>query len=227
MDTLTILFTNHTGNPLGDYVKTEMYLLPICSGLLLLLFKPQFLLMLIPVFIQKLFHDNYVVWSIDAQYNIEFAPIMAIGIFSVIAAFQKKPIRQMAMALVLIGTLASTIRIMDNTVIYTDKSKIRIYQSSHYSRHYKVSGAYQMLSAIPEDAVVSAQSPFLPHLALRDKVYQFPMIKDAEYIVFSRLEGTYPLKQDDFDILTTGLERFSNWETVQSHESMTILKKKP
>lgn len=46
--------------------------------------KPVYLIMLIPVYVQKLFHDNYGMWSISGQYVIEFAPILAIGTFSVL-----------------------------------------------------------------------------------------------------------------------------------------------
>src|SRR5690554_7487847 len=59
------------------------------SGLLFLLKKPHFILMLLPIYFQKLFHDNYSMWGIGDHYNIEFAPIMAIGVFIVISDFKK------------------------------------------------------------------------------------------------------------------------------------------
>ncbi len=104
----------------------------------MLCFKPNYLIMLIPIYFQKLFHDNYIMWSIDAQYSIEFAPILTIGVFSVISKYKKRYLVNTLSAIVLIGTLISTIRTMDNTVVYTNKSKIRIYQPRHYKRNYNV-----------------------------------------------------------------------------------------
>ena len=81
LESLKALFINHNNAINGDYVKMELFSLLLISGLPLLLLKPQYLFMLIPIFFQKLFHDREVMWSVVAQYSIEFAPIMAIGIF--------------------------------------------------------------------------------------------------------------------------------------------------
>ena len=75
---------------MGDFVKMELYVLLLVSGLFFLLKKPQYLLMLLPIFFQKLFHDYYAMWGISGQYSIEFAPIMAIGIFMVISEFKSE-----------------------------------------------------------------------------------------------------------------------------------------
>jgi len=83
-ESLKVLFINHINHPLGDYIKAELHILLLVAGLPLLLRKPHFFLMLIPIYFQKLFHDNVAMWGIDGQYSVEFAPIMAIGVFSVI-----------------------------------------------------------------------------------------------------------------------------------------------
>jgi len=225
VESIKTLFVNHTGHPSGDYVKAELHILVLISGLPLLLRKPQYLIMLIPVYFQKLFHDNYMMWSIDGQYSIEFAPILAIGVFSSISSFRSQRIAYWTTIAVLVAVLACTIRIMDNTVIFTNKTKIRLYKASHYSRDYDVTIVHDLLSSLPKDAIVSAQSQFLPHLALRDHIYQFPIIKDAEYIVYSCVEDTYPMDRYDFEILTRGLEEFSTWKVHYKSDFLTILKK--
>ena len=80
---------------------------------------------------------------------------------------------------------------------------------------------------IPDDAVVCAQSPFLPHLSLRDHIYQFPGINKAEYLVFSLKENPYPLTQDAFgqtidEIMTSG-----QWEQLYGDDGLYILKRIP
>ncbi len=222
---LKILFINHTNQPFGDYAKAEFHILLLISGLPLLILKPQYILMLIPIYFQKLFHDDYAMWGIDGQYSIEYAPIMAIGIFLVINEFRNKRIAKLISVIVLITTLSCTIRIMDHTILFTDKSRIRIYQCSHYSRDYSVHKVHEQLSKIPENAIVSAQSPFLPHLAYRDNIYQFPLIKDAEFIIYSEKEEPYPTDRDTFSSITTALENSKEWTVKYKDENLTILKK--
>ena len=110
-------------------------------------------------------------------------------------------------------------------MIFTNKSRIRIYQHSHYSRDYDVKKVYEQMARIPEDAVVSAESPFLPHLAYRDRIYQFPTIKDARYIIYSQKEYSYPLEKNVFDSLTKTLETSGNWQILYKDVNVTLLKK--
>jgi uncharacterized membrane protein len=225
VDNFIILFNNHNNSPAGDYVKLEMHILVLISGLYLLVRKPQYLLMLVPVYFQKLFHDNYLVWGIDGQYSIEFAPILAIGVFTVIHEIKNRKTARIITAIVFIGVSLATFRLMDNTVLYTNKSKIRIYQAKHYQRSYDVKAVHEQLKRIPKDAIVSAQSPFVPHLALRDKIYQFPIVKDAEYIVLSEKEGKYPLDEASFKATVSKMMMSGEWEINYESEDLVILKR--
>jgi uncharacterized membrane protein len=225
-DNLKVLFTNHNNSINGDNVKIEMLILVLISGVYLLFLKPRYLIMLIPIFFQKLYHDNYHVWGIGGQYSIEFAPILAIGVFSVIGELKERKYVNILSAIVILGVLLSTVRVMDNTVFYTQKSRIRVYQASHYKRNYDVRNINDQLHKIPGDAPVSAQSPFIPHLSLRDKIYQFPIVKDAEYIVLSEKEGKYPLDEESFNIEIMRLMASDEWETWYKSEDLVILRKK-
>jgi len=224
-ESFKILFINHNNSITGDYVKIEMHILILVSGAFMLFLKPQYILMLIPIYFQKLFHDNYNIWGIDSQYCIEFAPLLAIGIFSVIVELKNVHLKFFLTAVVIIGALGSTVRIMDNTVLFTDKSRIRFYQVSHYSRDYNVRTVYHQLNLIPEEAKICAQSPFVPHLALRNSIYQFPLIKDAEFIIYSEKEEPYPIDKNTFNSITTALENSKEWNVKYKDDNLTILKK--
>jgi uncharacterized membrane protein len=224
IESIKVLFTNHSNNPHGDFVKAETHILLFISGLVLLFKKPHYLLMLVPIYFQKLFHDNYSMWGIGGQYNIEFAPILAVGIFSVISEFKDMRFRRIMSYFVLLFVFAATIRTMDNTVIFTDKSRIRFYKKSHYQRDYDVKKVHKYLSKIPKDAKVSAQSPFVPHLSLREDIYQFPIIKNAEYIVYARTEGYYPLSKEEFESKVNELENSMDWKILYN-DDVIILKK--
>ena len=225
LESAKALFINHNNTPHGDHVKAELHILLLFSGLPLLVFKPQYFLMLVPIYFQKLYHDNYAMWGIGGQYSIEFAPILAIGIFMVINELHNQRLAKLISIIVLLMVLICTVRTMDKTVFFTNKSAIRFYQASHYTRDYSVKKVYEELSAIPDDAVVSAQSPFLPHLAYRDNIYQFPIIKDAEYVIYSDKESPYPMNQSAFDSLTSALEGSDKWNKIYKGDGLTILKK--
>jgi len=224
IESIRVLFVNHLEDPLGNYVKAETYLFLLLSGMFLLLFRPSFLIMLIPVFFQKMYHDNIWLWSVDAQYSIEFAPIITIGVFTFIASFRRLRWVTLFSTIAIVGSLFVTVRLMDNTIIYTNKAKIRFYQDSHYQRNYDVRIVHKQLASIPDNAVVSAHSPFLPHLALRNKVYQFPVTKDAEYVVFSFLEETYPLEKNSFIEHTFRLMSSGDWEIIYNDNGFVILR---
>lgn len=224
IDSFIALFTNHNNHPHGDFVKAELHLIVLASGLPLLIKKPQYLLMLVPIYFQKLFHNNYLMWGIGSQYNIEFAPIMAIGIFKVISEIKNLKISLIMSFIVLFFVIASTIRTMDQTILFTDKSRVRFYQKNHYQRNYNVKSVHQQLAKIPKDAKVSAQSPFVPHLSLRENIFQFPIIRNADYIIYSRNESSYPLSQDEFEVKINTLEQSNDWEILYNKE-LVILKK--
>jgi uncharacterized membrane protein len=224
LECIKILFLNHNNSFDGDYVKIETHILILTSGLFLLIRKPYYILMLIPIYFQKFFHDDISMWSIGGQYNIEFAPVLAIGIFSVISEFKNKKTRTYMSYIVLTLALCSTFKTMDNTVFYTNKTQIRFYKKAHYERELDIKNLNYYLSKIPEDAKVSAQVFLVPHLALRDNIYQFPIIMDADYIIYCRKEGAYPLTKPEFDKKADELESSKEWVVCYKNE-VTILKR--
>ncbi len=226
VDSVLNLFINHNANPDYNYIKTELHLFVLLSGLPFLIRYPGFLVMLAPIYAQKLYHDNPMMWSIGVQYSIEFAPILAIGTFLAIEKINLKWLRISAVTTVLVGATAVTVRSMDSTVIYTRKDNIRFYDKGHYQRDYNVLSVRAAMKAIPNDAVVSAQSPFVPHLSWRDKIYTFPIIKDAEYILISPNEGPYPLNDQSFQIKLDSLINSEQWGVLNDQDSVFLLFRK-
>ncbi len=219
------MLSNHTHEPLGEGVKSELFLLLFLSGLPILLFRPAYLLMLVPIFFQKLFHDNFHLWGVYAQYCIEFAPVLAIGVFVVLSKLKSLKSQYLFASIILIGCLVSTVKMMDRSAIFTNKSTIRFYQSAHYVRNYDVSEVHTQLAAIPTNAIVSAQSPFLPHLSLRESIYQFPTVKDANYIVVSELEGPYPLNEQQFRTALDSIALSKSWRILSASKGCWVFKK--
>jgi hypothetical protein len=57
------------------------------------------------------------------------------------------------------------------------------------------------VAQVPVDAVVSAPSALVPHLALRDHCYTFPKVTaTTEWVIFSGLESSYPLSEEELKL---------------------------
>lgn len=115
---------------------------------------------------------------------------------------------------------------MDHTRYFTEKSRIRFYQADHYRRDYNVENVYKQLNTIPKEAKVSAQSPFVPHLSLRNHIYQFPLIKDARYLVFSYKEKPYPFtSRKKMKGFIRQIINSKKWIVQYKNADLTVLKK--
>lgn len=226
IDAVRTLFVNHTGDATGDYVKLELHLMLLFAGLPFLLKKPQYLIMLIPIFFQKLFHDNTNMWGVANQYSIEFAPIMSIGIFEVINKYKSENVKKWLGIGLTIFSLACTIKVMDSPIAWIKKPNIRIYHKDHYSQNFDAKSVHKDLELIPQNAIVSAQTLLLPHLALRDHVYTFPKVGDATYIVLIQDIHTYPISNDEFNEKLLLLENSTKWEKLTTKSEVYIFHKK-
>ena len=83
---------------------------------------------------------------------------------------------------------------------------------------------YQALEKIPNNVALSAQSPLVPHLANREKIYLFPEVLDAEYIILDTDLSAYPLKRKDLINKISQLKDL-NWEIFHKEKTLIILKK--
>ncbi|MEZ5173081.1 MAG: DUF2079 domain-containing protein [Bacteroidia bacterium] len=212
IESLKLLFSNHTGLPEADHVKPEFIALMCYAGLPLLIFRPAYLIMMIPLVFQKFYHDDFFKWGIYAQYSIEFAPIVAIGVVSAVSGFNNNKFRLLILLVVIAGNLRATRYLFkEKTRLWQEKNKIDPFRMSHYRRPFPVEQFRKAIDLIPEDAIVSCQSNFQPHISLRDKVYQFPDINDAQFILLTDWAGSYPLERKDFDCWMDSLHRSDDW----------------
>ena len=183
-------------------------------------------MLLVPL-VSKMCYDDSAIWSIDCHYSIEFAPVITLGLFLVLSKLKPLELQKKLALMACVFSFAISIRLMDHTVYRHDYQRLRIYQKGHYSRGHNIQIIHQYLKQIPTNAAVSAQSPLLPHLAYRDQAYQYPMVKNADYIVLSRVEPeTYPI---DKQALIRGLNdsiASGRWVVVVNRLEISILKRK-
>lgn len=225
LEAIKWLFYNHSGDVVNNYVKAELWIFLLLSGFLAIK-KPIYLWMLLPIFGQKMYHDDPKLWGIHWQYAIEFGGILTIASFDVIRTMKKQKLKNFFVILLPILSFAASFRLMDNTIAYVEKARVRVYKSAHYSREFSISEAYKVLKKIPKNVAVSAQSAFVPHLALRDTVYTFPIIGEAKYILISPVESTYPLTTEEFQQKTNDLKQSNIWNIHYKSEEFILLKRK-
>ena len=224
LDFLKVLFSNHLGKPEHNGVKTEFLFFFAMSGGLFLGMRPAFLLMILPMLVMKLCYDDPAAWSIDTHYSIELAPVLVMGLFFIANDLLKY--RYQLIWASLLGIVFCTFKYMDNTVYWHDYSRVRLYQKSHYVKNYDVKVVHQQLYLIPKDAIVAAQTPFVPHLAYRDKCYTLPIVKDAQYIIASPSEeAMYPIIRPELSQLLQDSMRSGRWQIQYSDTNVLVLKK--
>jgi uncharacterized membrane protein len=222
---IELLFVNHSGDPAFDGIKAETYFAILLTGGLALFVAPHYFIMIIPIIAQKVFNDIPMRWGISAHYSIEFAPIIVIALYSVLARIQKW---QFTLALASLGvSLVANISFLDHrTSEYYNRENSQFYKKSHWVRDFNVAEAHRILKKIPADAKVSAQSPLCPHLALREYIYHYPFIGDANYIALIPAEpNKYPLNDQSYQKAINDFLESGEWEIVEKNDAILILKK--
>jgi len=223
----SLLFENHLGDPLYNGIKTELFFVVILSGGFALLFKPQYLIMLFPVFLQKLYNDDFAKWGINYHYSIELVPIITIALFLWIADKSYKWKNLLAAFFILI-TMYTTKSVLDNrkSLWYSPVSE-QFYSRQHYSRNFDVKEVYSALNHIPENAKLSAQNSLVPHVCFRDEIYHYPFIGNAEYIaLLTADENIYPFQtKEEYNKNIENLKQSGNWIIYFQNTTTLILKR--
>lgn len=222
--TFSLLLENHLNDPIGNGIKSELHLMVLLSGGVALLFRPQYLCMLIPVYAQKLFNDDFTKWGLNGQYSIEFVPILTLCLFSWINETRKEKIHWGIAAVML--TFICTIASIDNRISkWYNPTQYKFYGLEHYKTPYNVKAINQALKMIPDSAKVSAMMQLVPHLSFRDYIYQFPVINNADYILLLENENPYPTTKEELLKIKDELIRTKKFYSIYSDGTLLILKK--
>ncbi len=221
------LFIDTTGAKDGTAIKFEFWFILLLSGGWALFVRPRWGLMVLPLIAQKMWHNEPAKWAVFGQYSIEFAPLVAIAVALVIARWTRGKNRAWVLYLASLITACCTVRTMDNTIAFHDKSRMRFYQAAHYSRSYDTELVRSVIDTIPTHLVVSAQSPAVPHLALREHVYQFPLVREADLVLLLPQEDSYPLDSTTYRFKVDSLIGSSSWMVLHRDTSLVLLGRTP
>jgi uncharacterized membrane protein len=223
----SLLFENH-GDATYDGIKTELHYVVLLSGGIALLYKPQFLIMLLPIYAQKLFHNSYVKWGINIHYSIEFTAILTIALFVWIIGWNKNT--KYKSVFIILFTIISLL--VSFSVLDRRKSKwysgitSQVYKKKHYVQLFDVKKVHQLLDSVPDEVSVVAQNNLVPYLAFREKIYVFPYVRDAEYIaLLPSSKNYYPLKKDSYEKKLDFFKNHKDFKVVIDDKDFVLIKR--
>ena len=222
-ETLRILFTNTNAHPNVNPRKAEFYFCALATGMLLTILKPNYLFMLIPLVVQKMFSIDPMLWGISVHYNVEFMPLLIISAYLVIIKLKKSAYRLALASVLQLSTVLTTFYTIGvpNSMVFLDQ--VCVYQGRHYQqRKFDAQYARELIRQIPDNASVSTASMFVPHLALRDDIFDLDNRPnpDADYVLITE---TY------FKKVTYGKKALpdrENYETVATDGTLYLLRRK-
>lgn len=207
--------------------KGDLYAALLLCGGVALVIKPQYLFMLLPIILQKVWSNDIYKWGIFNHYNIEFAPIITIAFFTV--AYQYIKNTKWLYFVGFLGVVGS-ILCLNNIVtrygnFYFSNQKNNIFNAEHYKCDFDVEEMNRAINLIPANAIVSANNPAMSRLANRDVVYFFPDVNDAEYLFLVDDKVTYyPISQEQYykrvaEVTATG------WQLIYNKNITKIYKR--
>jgi uncharacterized membrane protein len=228
IDTFKMFFESTMDDPISFGIKKELHLVILFSGGIALFLRPAYFIMLIPIYAQKLLAADFGFWGISGQYSIEYTPIIALAFIDLIKVLRNWKFKSVFIYLsviLVIGTNLVTLRTRKTP--WYDRTTSDFTSKIHYSSDgLNVSYLHKELAKIPSDIPLSVMSCLAPHLANRDRIYHFPVIKDAEMIVVLKDKRSfYPLNKEDFDKKIKELIDSKEFKLVKDENLLVILKK--
>ncbi|MBL4709498.1 MAG: DUF2079 domain-containing protein, partial [Flavobacteriales bacterium] len=226
---LKLLFVSHHHDQYFEGLKLKSWFVFAISGGIVAIINPRFLLVVGFIFVQKMFNDSPGKWGIGAQYTVVLTPLITIALFQAISMLKNRGIKWSLAILSVFTIMGTTLYCIEyDDLSFMDKNRIKFYEETHYRNDFMNNELiFEKLKLVPKDAPVSAEGNILPHLSLREKIYTFPTVADADYIVLLPNDHfTYPLEKSDF---LSRVERFrqnKDWAIEYEGVDLLIFKKK-
>lgn len=216
----TVLTT--IANPKYAGIKEEFYWCALATGLIFTILKPNYLFMLLPLFGQKMIANQPNFWGISFQYSVEFMPVLVIASFLVIFRLRKQFWRMMLAVSLLISIVLTTFYTIGvpKSRIFVDQ--LCVYQGRHYrQKDFDVRYAYELIRMIPDEASVCAAPVFVPHLAMRDEIKDFSIMRkvDTDYVLITDFYFGYERE----GVLV--LKNRAEYETVATDGTIYLLRR--
>ncbi len=226
IQTIKYLFVNHTNEPYSDNIKMAFYLVYGISGGVLLLWRPIYLVFLLPFIAKKMFNDYNNRWGYEMYYSIEIATCLPLLVFTIIGEKFSPKWRIPAGFSVLLFALTVTIYCLSIANYPNPYQKFNVLNADYYTVDAETRLAHYMINQIPDDAAVSASSRVLPHLAYRENIYHFPDIRNAKYVCLMKEGDTYPYSKTKFDSTWKSMLLKGEWIVQYDLNNFLLMRRK-
>lgn len=221
---LQLLWTNGESTVINP-IKSEFYIALLFSGGYVTLRKPRVLIILLALLVQKMWSSDSGLWGLNAHYSIEFVPTLAWAFVAAKPLFKKGASAAIGLAAVAVLFVNVNSIYKRSSVMYR-QDKLDIFGAQHYRADINLEEVREMYTHIPKDAVISCTTNHIPRLAFRKRIYHYPHVKDATYIVlFTKVRGAWPLNKEK---LAKSIDQHmaEGW-TVEFQGEETLLLKHP
>jgi uncharacterized membrane protein len=231
IEALRLLFENHLPGPsmYRDGLKWSTWALFLVAGGWLTFTRPAFVLMLLPIWGQKMFSDDPNKWSPFFQYSIELLPVIALACIEFARRFPRFGIGAFAVFLFALGSCASGYHslLMYRPQAYMPEA-IQIFRPAHWHREFPVSNVKLALNQhIPETASVAASSILVPRLAMRSQIFCYPSAQPTQYLALIKdSEKPYPLSPQLLNDSISQLLNSPTWECLYKQDSLFIFRRR-
>ena len=152
-------------------------------------------------------------YGLHFHYTAALAPILAFSMINVMTKFKKQYLKYCFLAIAVIGSFYTNKPNLDPG--YPTPPISFVFKRAFWVLPPRNKDYYEMMSLIPLDASVSAQTALLPHLSHRDKIYRFPDNYDsADYVLLAPTESPYPIDWEKYEIIKEELLNNPNYEKI-------------
>lgn len=185
------------------------------AGGLLLFFKPVYIWMILPIFLQKFLSNNPMMWDIKYQYSVEFVPVIVLGVMAMADSSRLIRYRVAIVSVVLVSSAYWSIR----EVVLRDV-RSNIFDSQHYQPALNREVFNEMEKVINPQSSLSVSSHLSPHVSDRSVVYVWPVIKDADYLFIDRNR----LEPNEHSVVQE-LSQNSQWKVLKEQGSLVLFER--
>lgn len=208
-----------------EIVKQEFLWVLFLSGGFALIRKPAFLWMALPILMQKLWNKELAFWGLDFHYQIELAVIVSMAIIFWIKDIKSLLLQVCLIVITTTSTAFITCYKMDSRYSdYHHPEKENIFMMARYQSPTGFQNIQKGIQLIPKDSPICAQTNLMPHLSKRDKLYHFPMIRDARYLVFLQPQlNSYPLSNELAMHFIDSIRLQKNWKEDSTYSPLRII----
>lgn len=196
---------------------------PIKTGTLTILYRQYAFLPMLSLFnwftvlpyLLLRFSSNYTaLWTTNFHHSANLEPFLAVGTIFVISRF---PLLKIWFYFII--TLIILSAFYPNTILLEPFN----FHLQDWQKYQKIN---KILTDIPSMAAVSAQSPFVAHIASREKIYLYPEVLDAQYIVLDSSKNSYPIQPQELFFKVEQLKQTrASWQIYRQQGDLIIFKR--